>query len=106
METAKTAKPDAIETLVRQVKDLFPQGAAEVYHLPTHPYKGEYEEDVVHLAVIADVEDEELNEARTPLSKQVEEANISLNFEPLVVFHTGQPGRPLAGIARKEGIRL
>lgn len=51
-------------------------------------------------------DDDELNKARTPLSKRVEEANINLNFEPLVVFPTGQPGRPLAGIARKEGIRL
>lgn len=106
METTKTTKPNVIEALVRQVKDLFPEDRAEVYHLPTHPYEGEYEEDVVHLAVIADVEDNRLNETRTPLSKLVEEANIRLNFEPLLVFHTGRPDRPLAGIARKEGIRL
>jgi hypothetical protein len=96
-----TARSDTIEALVQRIKETLP---AEVYHLSADPYEGA--DGNLHLAVIADVTDGELRAARPAIAEAVEAANIELGFEPLVVFHTGQPHCQLARVAREEGVRL
>jgi len=92
---------DAIETFANRVKEVLP---AEVYLLDTHPYEGEDEN--LHVAIIADIEDDRINAAQPALAQATEETNIELGFDPLVVYHVGQPHNQLAGIAREEGVRL
>ena len=99
---SQTTLADAVDTLVATIKDLLP---AEVYHLCSDPHEGGYDGHI-HIAIIADVDDDRLNEAQSAIAKAVEDANISLDFEPLIVYHISQPGGILDRIAREEGVRL
>lgn len=94
-------RSDVIEAFAHRVKEVLP---AEVYLLDTHPYEGEDEN--LHVAIIADVEDDRLNAAQPALAQVTEETNIELGFDPLIVYHVGQPHNQLAQFAREEGIRL
>ena len=96
-----TTRSDAMAAFAHRVKELLP---AEVYLLDAHPYEGDDEN--LHVAIIADVEDDRLNAAQPALAQATEEANIELDFDPLIVYHVGQPHNQLAGIAREEGVRL
>lgn len=96
-----TARADALETLGHRIKDVLP---AEVYLLDSHPYEGDDEN--LHVAVIADVEDDRINAIQPDLARAIEDANIELGFDPLIVYHVGQPHNRLARIAREEGVRL
>lgn len=96
-----TTRSDAIRALAHRVKDVLP---AEVYLLNAHPYEGE--DQNVHVAIIADVESERLNEAQPALARAVEDTNVDLGFDPLVVYHVGQPHNQLAAIARQAGVQL
>lgn len=96
-----TTRSDVIRSLVYRVREILP---AEVYLLDAHPYEGS--DDNVHVAVITDVDNDRLNAAQPALAQVVEDANIELDFDPLIVYHVGQPHNQLAGIARKEGVQL
>ena len=95
------AQSEVIEALVGRTQESVP---ADVYHLRFHPYEGG--DDHIHLAIIADVGLGRLNQARSAIAKAVEEANLSLGFEPQIVFHTAPPESTLSQVARKEGVRL
>jgi hypothetical protein len=95
------ARSNAIEAFTHRVKEVLP---AEVYLLDTHPYEGEDEN--LHVAIIADVEGDRLNAAQPALAQATEEANVDLAFDPLVVYHVGQPHDQLAGGSREEGSRV
>ena len=99
MSTA--TRSDALEAFVRRVEHVLP---ATVYLLDTHPY--ESDDGNLHVAVIADVDDDALNTAQPAVAAAIEEANIALGFDPLLVYHIGQPDDQLATIAKNEGIRL
>jgi hypothetical protein len=94
-------RPDAMEAFVRRVKDLLP---ADVYLLDTHPYEGH--DPNVHVAIIADVDDDTLNAGQPQIARAVEEANLEVGFDPVLVYHLGQPENQLASIARENGVRL
>ncbi|WP_141491564.1 hypothetical protein [Longimonas halophila] len=96
-----TTRSDALDTLVNRVQQILP---AEVYLLDAHPY--ESDDGNLHIAVIADADDDMLNGAQPAIASAVEEANIALGFNPLLVYHIGQRHNQLASIAEKEGIRL
>lgn len=96
-----TTRSAAIEAFAHRVKEVLP---AEVYLLDAHPYEGDDEN--LHVAIIADVDDDRINVAQPALAEATEEINIELGFDPLVVYHVGQPHNQLAGIAREEGVRL
>jgi len=96
-----TTRSDAIRALAHQVKEMLP---AEVYLLDAHPY--EADDENVHVAIVADVDDDRLNEAQPALARAVEDANLELDFDPLIVYHIGQPHNQLAEIARQEGVQL
>lgn len=99
METI--TRSEALEALVRRVKEVLD---AEIYLLDGHPYEGA--DDNVHIAIIATVDDDTLNAAQPALAHAVEDANIALGFDPLLVYHAGQPHNRLAAIAKAEGVRL
>ena len=99
MSTA--TRSDTIRALARRVKEVVP---ADVYLLDTHPY--ETDDDNVHVAIIADVDDDRLYAAQPALAQAVEDANIELDFDPLIVYHVGQPRNRLAAVAQEEGVEL
>ena len=94
MSTA--TRSDALEMFVQRVQQALP---ATVYLLDTHPY--ESDDGNLHVAVIADVDNDALNTAQPAVAAAIEEANIAL-----LVYHIGQPNDQLATIAEDEGIRL
>ena len=96
-----TARSDAIRAFAHRVKEVLP---AEVYLLNAHPYEGE--DQKVHVAIIADVESERLNDAQPALVRAVEDTNVDLDFDPLVVYHVGQPHNQLVAVARQDGVQL
>ena len=96
-----TTRSDAIRALAHRVKDVLP---AEVYLLDAHPY--EADDENVHVAIVADVDDDRLNEAQPALAQAVEDTNVELNFDPLIDYHVGQPHNQLATIARQDGVQL
>jgi len=96
-----TTRADVIEVFAHQVKEGLP---AEVYLLDVNPYEGD--DGNLHVAIIADVDDDRINAAQPALAQATEEANIGLGFDPLIVYHVGQPHNQLAEIAREEGARL
>ena len=96
-----TTRSDAVEMFAHRVKEVLP---SDVYLLDTHPYEGD--DNNLHVAIIADVDDERINAAQPALAQVTEETNIELGFDPLIVYHVGQPHNQLAQFAREEGIRL
>jgi hypothetical protein len=96
-----TTHSDAIRAFAHRVKEVLP---ANVYLLNAHPYEGNDEN--VHVAIIADVDNDRLNKAQPALSQAVEDTNIELGFDPLIVYHIGQPHNQLAEIAQQEGVQL
>ena len=96
-----TTRSDALLTLAHRVKEVLP---AEVYLLDAHPY--EADDENVHVAIVADVDDDRLNDAQPALARAVEDTNLDLDFDPLIVYHIGQPHNQLAKIARQEGVQL
>ncbi len=90
-----TTCSDALRAFTQRVQEVLP---AEVYLLDTHPYEGDDEN--VHVAIIADVDDDRLNAAQPTLAQAVEDTNIELDFDPVIVYHLGQPHNQLADIAR------
>jgi hypothetical protein len=96
-----TTRSDALRAFAHRVRDVLP---AEVYLLDAHPYEGDDEN--VHVAIIANVDNDRLNAAQPAVAQAVEETNLKLGFDPLLVYHIGQPHNELAGIARKEGVQL
>lgn len=96
-----TTRSDALRSFAYRAREILP---AEVYLLDGHPYEGD--DDNVHVAIIADVGSDRLNAAQPALAEAVEDTNIELGFDPLIVYHVGQPHNHLAGIARKQGVQL
>ena len=72
-----TTRSDAIRALAHRVKDVLP---AKVYLLDAHPY--EADDENVHVAIVADVDDDRLNEAQPALAQAVEDTNLELGFDP------------------------
>lgn len=99
MSTA--TRSNAIRAFANRVKGIL---SAEVYLLDTHPYEGDDEN--LHVAIIADVEDDRINSVQPDLARAIEDANIELGFDPLIVYHIGQPHNQLARIAREEGVQI
>jgi len=96
-----TTRSDALRAFTHRIQEILP---AEVYLLDAHPYEGDDEN--LHVAIIADVDNDQLNEAQPTLAQAVENTNIALDFDPLLVYHVGQPHNQLAEVARREGVQL
>lgn len=96
-----TTRSDALDMFVHRMQQVLP---AEVYLLDAHPY--ESDDENLHVAVIANVDDDTLNAAQPAVAAAIEEANIALGFNPLLVYHIGQPHNQLATTAQSKGIQL
>jgi len=94
-------RSDAIDAFAHRVEEVLP---AEVYLLDVYPH--EEDDENLHVAIIADVDDDRLNAAQSALAQATEETSIEIDFDSLRVYHVGQPHNQLAGIVRKEGFRL
>ena len=96
-----TTRSDALRAFAHWGKEVLP---AEVDLLDAHPY--ESDDENVHVAIAADVDDDRLNDAQPALARAVEETNLNLDFHPLIVYHVGQPHNRLAALAQEEDVRL
>lgn len=101
MKTAPEA--DALEELARTLKQV--DDRIQVYLLPSDP-EGPSQDTDLHVAVLANVEDERLMTLNEAIADIVEDVNLKLNYDPFVVAHPTNRDDMLAKSARKNGVRL
>jgi hypothetical protein len=101
MKTA--SKADALEELARALKQV--DDRIQVYVLPSDP-EGLSQDDDLHVAVVADVDDNRLSDLNGAIAEVVQDVNLELDYDPFVVAHpTNQEGM-LAQSVRHSGTRL
>jgi hypothetical protein len=101
MKTA--SKADALEELARAIKQV--DDRIQVYVLPSDP-EGLSQDDDLHVAVVADVDDKRLMDLNNAIADVVQEINVDLDYDPFVVAHpTNRDGR-IARSARQSGMRI
>lgn len=101
MKAAPTS--DALETLARQIKDL--DEHVEVYVLSSAP-RGSNADDALHVAVLAEVDDQRMSALSDALAEIVQSVNLDLDFDPFVIAHPTNRESTLARRARNDGVRI
>jgi hypothetical protein len=101
MKTA--SKADALEELARALKQV--DDRIQVYVLPSDPH-GPSQDNDLHVAVLANVEDERLMALNEAIADIVQDINLKLSYDPFVVAHPTNRDDMLAQSARKNGVRL
>lgn len=96
-------KADALEKLARTLKQL--SDRIQVYLLPSDP-EGPSQDDDLHVAVLADVEDERLLDLNDAIADVVQDVNLDLDYNLFVVAHPTNRDDMLAQSARQSGVRL
>jgi hypothetical protein len=100
----KTApKADALEKLARTLKQL--DDRIQVYLLPSDP-EGPSQDDDLHIAVLADVDDERLMNLNDAIADVVQDVNLDLDYDPFVIAHPTNRDGGIAQSARQSGVRL
>ena len=100
----KTApKADALEKFARSLKQL--DDRIQVYLLPSDP-EGASQDNDLHVAVLADVDDDQLGALNGPIADIVQDINVELDYDPFVVAHPTNRDDALARSARQSGVRL
>lgn len=103
-DAMKTApKADALEKLARSLKQL--DDRIQVYLLPSDP-EGPSQDNDLHVAVLADVDDNRLVELDDAIADVVQDINGELDYDPFVVVHPTNRDDMLARSARQSGVRL
>jgi hypothetical protein len=101
MKTA--SKADALEELARALKQV--DDRIQVYVLPSDP-EGLSQDDDLHVAVLADVDDNRLSDLNSAIAEVVQDVDLELDHDPFVVANpTNQEGM-LAQSVRHSGTRL
>jgi len=100
----KTApKADALEKLARSLKQL--DNRIQVYVLPSDP-EGPSQDNDLHVAVLADVDDERLLDLNDAIANAVQDINLELDYDPFVVAHPTNQDGGIAQSARQSGMRI
>lgn len=100
----KTApKADALEKLVRTLKQL--DDRSQVYVLPSDP-EGPSQDNDLHVAVLADVDDERFMDLNDAIADVVRDINLELDYDPFVVAHPTNRDGGIVQSARRNGTRL
>jgi hypothetical protein len=101
MKTA--SKADALEELARALKQV--DDRIQVYLLPSDP-QGPSQDNDLHVAVLANVEDKRLMALNESIADIVQDINLKLNYDPFLVAHPTNRDDMLAQSARHSGTRL
>jgi hypothetical protein len=101
MKTA--SKADALEELARALKQV--DDRIQVYVLPSDP-EGLSQDDDLHVAVVADVDDNRLSDLNGAIAEVVQDVNLELDHDPFVVAHPTNRGGGIARSARQSGMRI
>lgn len=96
-------KSEALERLARKITRI--DERTEVYVLPSGPHGPSGDNDL-HVAVLADVDDQRMVELSEAVAEVVQEVNVEMGFEPFVVAHPTNRNAMVARMARTEGVRL
>jgi len=100
----KTApKADVLEEFTRSLKQL--DDRIQVYLLPSDP-EGSSQDNDLHIAVLADVDDERLEDLNIAVADAVQDVNLELDHDPFVVAHPTNRDDMLARSARQSGVQL
>lgn len=100
----KTApKADALERLARSLKQL--DDRIQVYLLPSDP-EGPSQENDLHVAVLADVDDGRLMDLSDIIADVMQDINLELDYDPFVVVHPTNRDGVTAHAARHSGTCL
>jgi len=100
----KTApKADALEQLARMLKQL--DDRIQVYVLSSDP-EGPSQDNDLHVAVLADVNDERLLDLNDAIADVIQDINLELDYDPFVVAHPTNRDGGIAQSARQSGVRL
>lgn len=101
MKTA--SKADALEELARALKQVGDR--IQVYVLPSDP-KGPSQDHGLHVAVLADVDDNRLSDLNSAIADAVQDINQELGYDPFVVAHPTNRDGVTAHSARQSGTRF
>jgi hypothetical protein len=101
MKTA--SKADALEELARALKQV--DDRIQVYVLPSDP-EGLSQDDDLHVAVVADVDDNRLSDLNGAIAEVVQDVNLELDYDPFVVAHPTNRDGGIARSARQSGMRI
>ncbi|MFB6279865.1 MAG: hypothetical protein ABEK75_10195, partial [Salinibacter sp.] len=89
-----TPEADALERWAHALKQL--DDRIQVYLLPSDP-EGPSQDHDLHVAVVADVDDNRLSDLNSAIADLVQDVNLELDHDPFVVAH---PTNRDGGIAR------